>query len=63
MNHLIGKKYTFADSDSIEVIQIKIRDDGPYITVHITKSNGIPQKLVMPLPEFNNSFGHLFKQD
>jgi hypothetical protein len=59
--YLVGKSYTFDDGDSIEVIQVKRRDDGPWVTVHITQGPGIPRKLVMRTDEFVESYGHLFE--
>lgn len=59
--HLVGKSYTFEDRDSIEIIQLKRRDDGPWVTVHITQGPGIPRKLVMRIDEFLDSYGHLFE--
>ncbi len=58
--YLVGESYTFEDRDSIEIIQIKRRDDGPWVTVHITQGPGIPRKLVMRIDEFLDSYGHLF---
>lgn len=57
---LVGKTHTFDDGDNIAVIQIKRRDDGEYVTYHVQKGPGIPQKLVLPLGEFLNYYGHLF---
>lgn len=59
--YLVGESYTFEDRDSIEIIQIKRRDDGPWVTVHITQGPGIPRKLVMRIDEFLDSYGHLFE--
>lgn len=57
---LVGKSFVFDDGDSIEVIQVKRRDTGPWVTYHITQSGGIPRKMVMALGEFNDTYGHLF---
>ena len=57
---LLGKSYTFEDGDKIEVIQIKRRDTGPWVTYHITQGPGIPRKMVMEAEEFNQNYGHLF---
>ena len=56
----VGKKYVFEDGDMIEVIQIKSRDGGPWVTYHVSKGPGIPRKLVMMLEEFTITYGHLF---
>lgn len=58
---LVGKSFTFDDGDSIEVIQVKRRDTGPWVTYHIIQGSGIPRKMVMSLEEFMNNYGHLFK--
>jgi len=62
MRHdLIGKKHVFADGDSIEIMQIKSRNDEEHlVTYHIQQGPGIPRKLVMKLEEFLNTYGHLF---
>lgn len=61
MNNIIGKKHTFEDGDSIEVIQIKVRDGNiPWVTFHIQQGPGIPRKQVMQIDEFVNTYGHLF---
>ena len=41
---LVGKSVVFPDGDKIEVMQIKRRDSGPWITFHITQGPGIPRK-------------------
>jgi len=63
MNHeLEGKQYHFEDGHSIEVIQVKSRDEGKLWVHYMVKHPGsLPRKLVMDLHEFNTSFGHLFK--
>jgi hypothetical protein len=58
---LVGKIFTFDDGDSIEVIQVKRRDTGPWVTYHIIQGSSIPRKMVMSLEEFMNTYGHLFK--
>ena len=61
MKVLVGKKHEFEDGDSIEVVQIKIRDSNiPWVTFHLRQGPGIPRKQVMQLDEFVNTFGHLF---
>lgn len=60
---IVGKSRTFPDGDSIEVIQIKRRDTGPWVTFHIKQGPGIPRKLLLTLHEFNASYGHLFNQE
>ena len=58
---LIGKSFIFADGDSLEVIQIKSRDDDTHlVTFHVQQGPGIPRKQVMQIDEFVNTYGHLF---
>lgn len=58
---LVGKKYTFEDGDSLEVIQVKWRGDEDYlISVLMHQGPGIPRKLVLPIKEFMGTYGHLF---
>jgi hypothetical protein len=58
---LVGQKFTFADGDSLEVIQIRWRGDEEYlVTYHVQQGPGIPRKLVMNLQEFINTYGYLF---
>jgi hypothetical protein len=56
----VGKYHVFEDGDKIEVIQIKRRYNGPWVTYHVTQGPGIPRKLVMMLEEFTVTYGHLF---
>lgn len=57
---LLGKSYTFEDGDRIEVVQVKRRDQGPWITYHVHQGPGIPRKLLMTAAEFDTTYGHLF---
>lgn len=58
---LVGKKYTFEDGNSIEVIQVKDRDEGQKMVTYMTRTGpGIPKKLVMDKKEFLDNYGHLF---
>lgn len=56
---IVGKTYTFADGVQCEIIQIKVRDDGPWVTYHV-HGNSAPRKQTMHLNEFLNQYGHLF---
>ena len=63
-NDLAGKSYVFDDGNKIEVFQIKRTDEdrgGHLVTYHITRGTNLTQKLVMPINEFVNYYGHLFK--
>ena len=60
-NPLVGKRYTFADGNSIEVIQVKDRDEGNKLVTYLTRTGpGIPKKLVMDMKDFLDNYGHLF---
>lgn len=61
MNNLEGKTFTFDDGSTIEVIQIKPREDGLWVHYITSINSSLPRKLLMRLEEFNNTFGHLFK--
>ena len=56
---IVGKTFTFEDGVMFEVMQIKQRDDGPWITCNV-HGNSIPRKMTMHLSEFLNQYGHLF---
>lgn len=61
IKEIVGKFYIFEDGDRIEVIQVKSRSpDDHLVTVHITQGPGIPRKLVFPVAEFVDTYGHLF---
>lgn len=57
---LLGKSHTFEDGDRIEVVQVKRRDTGPWITYHVYQGPGIPRKMLMEAEEFSQTYGHLF---
>lgn len=57
---LLGLHHTFEDGDRIEVIQVRRRDTGPWVTFHVTQGPGIPRKLLMGIDEFLGTYGHLF---
>jgi hypothetical protein len=60
MTDLVGKKYTFEDGNTIEIIQVKMREEGETVTYLIGGPSDLPRKLVMQLPTFLQNFGHLF---
>lgn len=67
MEHdLVGKKHVFDDGASIEVVQIKMRDNSfepaPVVTYVIQNGRSLPRKLVLPLKDFIDTFGHLFEE-
>lgn len=58
---LVGQKFTFSDGDSLEIIQIKTRDEDTHlVTYHVQQGPGIPRKLVMELQQFIGTYGYLF---
>lgn len=61
--HLVGKVHTFEDGDRIEIIQVKQRDDGPWITYHTFQGPGIPRKYVALAVDFLDMYGHLFGEE
>lgn len=59
--NLVGQKYTFEDGDTLEVLQIKSRDEDTHLVTYMVQQGpGIPRKLVMRIEEFINTYGHLF---
>lgn len=57
-------KHQFEDGDSIEVIQVKSRNEELHlVTYHIQQGPGIPRKLIMELNEFIGTYGHLFEAE
>lgn len=63
MSHILeGKQYHFEDGNSIEVLQVKTRDEGQLWVHYMIKHPGsMPRKLVMEMNEFSVTFGHLFR--
>lgn len=63
-DNVVGLKHQFEDGDSIEVIQVKSRNEELHlVTYHIQQGPGIPRKLIMELNEFIDTYGHLFQED
>lgn len=61
-DNIVGIKHKFEDGDSIEVIQVKSRNEELHlVTYHIQQGPGIPRKLVMELNQFIDTYGHLFE--
>lgn len=60
-SHLFGRLFTFENGDSIEIIQIKRRDTGPWVTYHVQQGPGIPRKMVIQIEQFLDLYGHLFE--
>lgn len=57
----LGKIYEFDDGDKLEIIQVRRRDDGPWITYLAHQGPGIPRKLMMRVDAFIEAYGHLFE--
>ena len=57
---LLGKIYEFEDGDKLEIIQVRRRDDGPWVTYLAHQGPGIPRKLMMRIDAFIEAYGHLF---
>lgn len=63
-DNLVGLKHQFEDGDSIEVIQVKSRNEEIHlVTYHIQQGPGIPRKLIMEYNEFVDTYGHLFQEE
>jgi len=63
-DNVVGLKHQFEDGDSIEVVQVKSRNEELHlVTYHIQQGPGIPRKLIMELNEFIDTYGHLFQED
>jgi hypothetical protein len=63
-DNVVGLKHQFEDGDSIEVIQVKSRNEEIHlVTYHIQHGPGIPRKLIMELNEFIGTYGHLFQEE
>lgn len=61
-DNIVGIKHKFEDGDSIEVVQVKSRNEELHlVTYHIQQGPGIPRKLVMELNQFIDTYGHLFE--
>lgn len=62
---LIGRKYTFEDGHTIEVVQVVDREINesttPVVTYHTEGPRTIPRKLMLPFHEFIDTYGHLFE--
>jgi hypothetical protein len=63
MDRLLGKSYIFEDGGKIEVIQVKQRDDGLWVTYQISMNDSLPRKLIMQRVEFMDHYKHLFGSD
>ena len=63
-DNIVGLKHQFEDGDSIEVIQVKSRNEELHlVTYHIQQGPGIPRKLILELNEFIDTYGHLFQEE
>lgn len=62
MKDLTGMSYNFPDGARIEVVQIKQREDGPWVHYYISMGSGLPRKLLMKHSEFMDQYKHLFDE-
>ena len=53
-DELLGRSITLEDGNVLRVVQIKIREDGPWVSYTLTAYNALPRKLVMPYGQFKN---------
>lgn len=60
MDDLVGKSYSFEDGSSIKILQIKAREDGPWVHYIIGMNDCLPRKLIMKHEEFMQNYKHLF---
>jgi hypothetical protein len=61
-NDLIGLEKILQDGNTLKVLQIKLRDDGLWVSYTLTYKNSIPRKLIMPLHEYKSIYGNLYGQ-
>lgn len=59
-NDLIGIEKLLQDGNTLKVVQIKLRDDGLWVSYTLTYKNSIPKKLTMPLHEYKSLYGNLY---
>ena len=57
---LAGRSHTFEDGVVMRIIQVKIRESGPWVTYESDYGKRIPRRIVLPVWEFLDNFGHLF---
>jgi hypothetical protein len=57
---LAGRAHTFEDGVEMRIIQVKIRETGPWVTYESDYGGSIPRRFVLPVWEFLDTFGHLF---
>jgi hypothetical protein len=63
-DNIVGLKHQFEDGDSIEVMQVKSRNEELHlVTYRIQQGPGIPRKLIMELNEFIGTYGYLFEEE
>jgi len=60
MIDIVGKSHVFEDGAKIEVLQIKQREDGPWVHYYISMNSSLPRNLVMKYDEFMDHYKHLF---
>ena len=56
----VGRIFDFPDGAKMKIIQVKLRDDGQWVTWEAQFPGSLPKRTVQPLQEFLNSYSHLF---
>lgn len=56
-SELPGKSGTLPDGAILTVLQIKDREDGPWVSYTIAYYQALPRKLIMPLGQFKHQYG------
>ena len=59
---LAGRVFHFDDGASLRIVQVKERENGPWVTYEGTFNNSLPRRLVMPAREFVEHYAHLFPE-
>lgn len=58
-SELVGRTVTLEDGATLRVVQVKMREDGPWVTYTISYHAALPRKLVMPHGQFAQIFSGL----
>lgn len=59
---MVGRIFHFDDGASLRIVQVKEREDGPWVTFEATFNNSVPRRQVMPAHQFIESYIHLFPE-
>lgn len=58
---LIGRIHTFDDGIKLRIVDIKQREECPWITYETQHVGAIPKRFSLKLKEFLDKYGHLFQ--